>query len=52
MKKLATAITAATVLFAGSAMAAEFNDFDLDKDGFISKSEASLSESLASILIS
>lgn len=49
MRKLATVITAATVLFAGSAMAAEFNDFDLDKDGFISKSEASLSESLASI---
>ena len=49
MKKTLLIISTFSAMFAAQAMAADFKDYDLDQDGFISKSEAALSESLASI---
>ena len=49
MKKTLLIISTFSAMFAAQAMAADCKDYDLDQDGFISKSEAALSESLASI---
>lgn len=49
MKPVITLCLAITALGSSAVMAAEFSDFDLDQDGFISKSEAALSDSLAAI---
>ncbi len=49
MKKTLLIISTFSAMFAAQAMTADFKDYDLDQDGFISKSEAALSESLASI---
>ncbi|RXF00548.1 EF-hand domain-containing protein [Pseudoalteromonas sp. PS5] len=49
MKPVITLCLAITALGSSAVMAVEFSDFDLDQDGFISKSEAALSDSLAAI---
>ncbi|RRS08424.1 EF-hand domain-containing protein [Pseudoalteromonas sp. J010] len=49
MKPVITLCLAITALGSSAVMAAEFSDFDLDQDGFISKSEAALSDSLTAI---
>ncbi|CAH9049767.1 hypothetical protein PSECIP111951_00026 [Pseudoalteromonas holothuriae] len=46
MKTLNTLIIAMVTMASTTAMAASFADFDTNKDGVISKSEASASESL------
>ncbi|BBN83609.1 hypothetical protein PA25_35940 [Pseudoalteromonas sp. A25] len=46
MKTLNVAFTTLVLLASASAMAGTFADFDTNKDGVISKSEAAASESL------
>jgi Ca2+-binding EF-hand superfamily protein len=47
MNKLVIGLYIALASLSGAAVAASFEDYDLDKDGFISKSEAQVSDVLS-----
>ncbi|WP_254679749.1 EF-hand domain-containing protein [Pseudoalteromonas sp. JW3] len=49
MKKLNVLVTTVAIMASGAAMAGGFSDYDLDKDGMISKSEAAMSEKLIKV---
>ncbi|MFC3031612.1 EF-hand domain-containing protein [Pseudoalteromonas fenneropenaei] len=49
MNKLTQLLAVSAVLASSAAMAADFADYDLDKDGYISQSEAKVSETLTQI---
>ncbi|CAM4197504.1 calmodulin [Pseudoalteromonas byunsanensis] len=49
MKKLNALITTVAIMASGAVMAGSFSDYDLDKDGAISKSEAAVSEQLIKV---